>query len=199
MANVFDCVIVGLYWMVCSLPIITLGAASTAAMSVLLEVDKTSGSITRSFFSAFKSNFRQSTVLWSILLAAGALLAWEIYLCSGKPFDEGFGFVVKCTLIPLAIFYSMCVSSIFAITAKFKITVGQAFYNTLVLTFRHPLWMVLMTAQTAIVALGFYLLLAFGFVTAAIGLYGQSRIFRRMVKEYFPEDAPVSEEGLYSK
>ena len=71
-----------LLWFVCSLPVFTLGAASAALWSVTLKIarDEESSSVTRMFFRAFRQNFRQATVLWLILLAAGLLLAGDGYV-----------------------------------------------------------------------------------------------------------------------
>lgn len=72
-----------LLWLICSIPVFTLGAATTALYDVSLKIVRDEEtSITRQFFRSFRRNFRQSTVLWLILLAAGLLLAvdgWILY------------------------------------------------------------------------------------------------------------------------
>ena len=71
-----------LLWLVCSLPIVTIGASTTALYYTTLKIvrDEEETSLTRMFFRSFRENFRQSTVLWLILLAAGALLAGDGYI-----------------------------------------------------------------------------------------------------------------------
>ena len=71
-----------LIWLVCSIPIFTLGASTTALYYVTLKIAKgeETSSVTRMFFRSFRENFRQSTVLWLILLAAGLLLAGDGYV-----------------------------------------------------------------------------------------------------------------------
>lgn len=70
-----------LLWFLCSLPIVTLGASTTALYYVTLKmVRDEEGSVTRMFFRSFRENFRQATVLWLILLAAGAVLAGDGYI-----------------------------------------------------------------------------------------------------------------------
>ena len=72
-----------LLWFVCSLPIFTIGASTTALYYVTLKIAKgEETSVTRMFFRSFRQNFRQSTVLWLILLAAGLLLAGDGYVLS---------------------------------------------------------------------------------------------------------------------
>ena len=70
-----------LLWMVCSLPIITVGASTTAlyyaCLKIVREEDFSAASL---FFRSFKQNFKQATVLWLILLAAAVILAGDGYI-----------------------------------------------------------------------------------------------------------------------
>lgn len=70
-----------LLWMVCSLPIVTIGASTTALYYATLKIVRGEDSnVGRMFFRAFKQNFRQSTVLWLIMLAAGLFLGADGYI-----------------------------------------------------------------------------------------------------------------------
>ena len=52
-------------WLVCSLPIVTIGASTTALFYVTLKMaeDRDDG-LTRMFFKAFRENFKPATKLW---------------------------------------------------------------------------------------------------------------------------------------
>lgn len=77
----FNSCYLNLLWFVCSLPIFTIGASTTALYYVTLKIAKgEETSVTRMFFRSFRENFRQSTVLWLILLAVGLLLAGDGYI-----------------------------------------------------------------------------------------------------------------------
>ena len=70
-----------LLWMVCSIPIFTAGAATTALYSVTLKIVKDrEGALTGSFFRAFRENFKQATQLWLILLLAGGVLGADGFI-----------------------------------------------------------------------------------------------------------------------
>lgn len=70
-----------LLWFVCSLPIVTMGAATTALYYVSLKIVREEEShVAATFFRSFKENFRQSTVLWLILLGAGLFLGADGYV-----------------------------------------------------------------------------------------------------------------------
>ncbi len=70
-----------LLWLICSLPIVTIGAATTALYYASLKlIREEENSVTRQFFRSFRENFRQATVLWLILLGVGLFLAGDGYI-----------------------------------------------------------------------------------------------------------------------
>ena len=70
-----------LLWLVCSLPIVTMGASTTALYYTSLKIIRgEENSLTRQFFHSFRDNFKQASVLWLILLGSGLLLAGDGYI-----------------------------------------------------------------------------------------------------------------------
>ena len=70
-----------LLWFVCSIPVVTLGASTTALYDVALKIARgDDAEIGRRFFASFKSNFKQATQIWLILLALGIVLGTDIYV-----------------------------------------------------------------------------------------------------------------------
>ena len=70
-----------LLWILCSLPVFTIGASTTALYYVTLKmVQDEESNITAMFFRAFRENFRQATTLWLIMLGIGLLLAGDGYI-----------------------------------------------------------------------------------------------------------------------
>ena len=194
MSNVFDVVLVGFYWMVCCLPVVTIGAASTAAMSVLLN-DYTDSSITRMFFASFKSNFKQATLVWLALLVMCIFLVANFFFCKLGYTNETMRMVIRGISLFVLMVVLITTSLIFPLISKFKVTFSQAFYNVFALFGKYPLHVFIMVLQLGLIALSFYLFSAFGFVTASVGLYVQSKTFLKMIPEY-SNDSPIIEEDL---
>ncbi len=72
-------ILLNFLWFICSIPIVTMGAATTAVYSVTLKmVRNQEGYTVKSFFEAFRTNFRQSTVIWLILLVIGAVIGADL-------------------------------------------------------------------------------------------------------------------------
>ncbi len=70
-----------LLWFVCSLPIVTVGASTTALYYTCLKIVRDEENhVGATFFRAFRENFKQSTVLWLILLGIGIFLGADGYI-----------------------------------------------------------------------------------------------------------------------
>lgn len=62
--KLLDVLLLNLLWILCSLPVVTIGAATCAAFSVTLKmVDDEEGYIVKPFFKYFKQNFKQGTLM----------------------------------------------------------------------------------------------------------------------------------------
>lgn len=90
MGKITDVACMSLLWLLTSLPVFTIGAATAAFYSFTLDaVGDNEGRVIGSYFSAFKANFKKATLLWLLQLALGALLAvnlyaaWNLYLAKG--------------------------------------------------------------------------------------------------------------------
>ena len=74
-------VVLNLCWLVCSLPLITAGAATTALWAVLLDRDEHSYfSAIPAFFRAFRRHLKSATILWLPYLVIGAVLLLDFAL-----------------------------------------------------------------------------------------------------------------------
>ena len=70
-------------WLVCSIPVITIGASTTALYYVCFKLAKDEESyLTRQFFNAFKVNFKQATCIWSIVFIIGCGISCSIAIIS---------------------------------------------------------------------------------------------------------------------
>ena len=77
----FDILVIGILTFVCSLPVITMGAAITAAYDVYIRMalDKDSH-VVSTYFRAFGKNFLKATIIHLIVLVAAAFVGASAYL-----------------------------------------------------------------------------------------------------------------------
>lgn len=76
-----DLAMLSILWTICSIPIITMGAASAALMRCVLNIETGLGNWrSRHFFSYFRSNFRNATLMWLIFLLAAAVFIVDLVI-----------------------------------------------------------------------------------------------------------------------
>ncbi len=126
-----------LLWLLCSLPLITLGASTTALYTVTLKMaSDEEGNVTSQFFSAFASNFKEATKVWLILLAAGLVLAFDGYVLYHLRYDNAFWTLLFAVFIVMALAYVFILLYVFPLLARFENTTLAMIKNALFVSMR---------------------------------------------------------------
>ena len=124
-------------WFVCCLPIVTIGASTTALFYVTLKVAKNEeGNITKAFFRSFRDNFRQGTIIWLILLIAGIVLAFDGYIFYHMRFENAFWAIGTAVFLVAVVAYAIVLMYIFPLLARFDNTIKAMFRNSIMLGMR---------------------------------------------------------------
>ena len=138
-------VYLNILWFICSIPIVTIGASTTALFYVTLKISKNEeGSITKAFFHSFKENLRQGTVIWLILLAFGIILGIDGYVLYHMRFENVFWTLCTAVFCVAAAAYAIILMYIFPLLARFDNTIGAMFKNALFIGVRFLFCTVLM-------------------------------------------------------
>lgn len=120
-------------WLVCSLPIVTIGASTTALYYSCLKLVRDEDShVGASFFRSFRENFKQATVLWLILLAAGLFLAGDGYILYHLRQTADGAMAVVWTLV-LAIVIAAAVLYVIVLEYVFPLVASVSNTNTAML------------------------------------------------------------------
>lgn len=132
MSRVADLVIINAYWLICSLPVVTIGASTSALYCVTLHMARgEGGGVTRMFFSAFRQNLRQGLALFFILLLPVALVVYEVWLyVSGAVGQSLWMSVVFC--MP-AILVALITAYVYPLLAQFDNSVKNTLKNACLL------------------------------------------------------------------
>ena len=140
-------VYLNILWFICCIPIVTIGASTTALFYVTLKISKNKeGSITKAFFHSFKENLRQGTVIWLILLAFGIILGIDGYVLYHMRFENVFWTLCTAVFCVAAAAYAIILMYIFPLLARFDNTIGAMFKNALFIGVRFLFCTVLMAA-----------------------------------------------------
>ena len=77
--KIFDCICLSILWVAACLPIFTIGASTTALFATIHRyIRLEEGGLLKTFFQAFRDNFKRSTLCWLVLLALFALLMVDV-------------------------------------------------------------------------------------------------------------------------
>ena len=120
-------------WLLCCLPVITAGAATTAMYSVIFQyITKQDDSVMKPFFKAFKENFKTVTPIWVLHLLIGAALGAEVFYLS-----QGAQLWVKVIFGILLFVYVGVSAYLYPILARYHTSRKQALLNSFALSTRH--------------------------------------------------------------
>ncbi len=131
-----DVVILHFLWLICSLPLVTIGASTTALYYAMMKRIRTNeGHVTSNFRRAFRENFKQATALWLIVAVVGAVLWLDLNFCSTWDSLAAKVMLVGCAVLLVPCW--MVLLYLFPVLAKFTGTLYSTFKNALLLSVRH--------------------------------------------------------------
>lgn len=143
--RIVSSVYLNILWFICCIPIVTAGASTTALFYVTLKMVKNEeGNLTSQFFRAFRENFKQSTMVWLIMLALGLVLLLDGYVLYHLRFENAFWTVLTAIFFLVLVAYAIIAMYIFPLMARFDNTVLAMFKNSIMLGMRFLLCTALM-------------------------------------------------------
>ncbi len=201
LSRVADLMILNLIFVVCCIPIVTIGPALTAMYYVTMKMAANEeGYIIRGFFKSFRQNFRQALIIWVIMLLIGCLLATDLLIlrdATGTVFR-----LMRVFILATGIVYFMVMTYVFPILAKFENSVRATLKNALfmaILDFPRTVLMLAITVAAVFITLlnsytFWYGLLVWIMLAFSCIAYVNSRFFIQIFKKYIPQEEEDSEE-----
>ncbi len=155
-----DLLIASLLWLLCSLPVITIGASTAALHYVCMQIVKNQESATIStFFRSFRENWKKATVLWLILLGALGILLFDWAILFQAPDMPAHWYaVIWGVLLLLSILWVLISIYAFGLLVYFENPLKRTLINALLLCIGHPVSSILMLVCSCLL---FYLGLRF--------------------------------------
>ena len=171
---------IGLLWFLCSLPVLTAGAATTALYEVLLKMQKDEeGAVGTAFFRGFRSNLKCSLPVWIPILLAEAVFGVNLFYYA---ILGGREFLVQSVVFGILLVLSLTVYGYaFPVMAKFENTTQGTFRMVFLLAVRNPGWTIVITViqvLTVLICWGFLYFPAM-FIMGISG-YAQAAVFNRI-------------------
>lgn len=147
-----ELVVLNIIWLFCSIPIVTIGASTAALYKVELNALAKKGQPIRDFWKYFRSNFRQATILWIILLFFGLVLIFDWYFLFQirASMAQMVGYIL---MVVVSVVYMFILTFAFPLQANFESRIPSILKNALLISFSNPLGSVALAAFSAIPAL----------------------------------------------
>lgn len=206
LSKLADLMILNLLTVFCCLPIITVGPALTALNYMSLKLVRNEDCyVVRGYFKSFKENFKQSTIIWLLMLFIAILLGMDFFIMFGA--DGGGINDIMQILIFIAAFFWLCTALyVFPVLARFQNTIRATLKNALLMSImQFPKTVVMAIAYLIPLVLFIYffqltpIVLFFGFsVPAWVSAKLYDKLFKKLEDKFIEEhgsvDAEVGEE-----
>ena len=136
-----DLIVLNILWIITSIPIVTIGASTTAMYYVTLKLVRDEDGYTiRSYFRSFKENFKQATVIWLIMLVVGFLLGFDLYFfIKMQTESSNFRNIMITIFASMTLIYTCILVYVFPLQSRFYNPVKRTLFNAFFMSIRHIL------------------------------------------------------------
>lgn len=207
LSRVADLVILNILWLVCCVPVVTIGASTTAMYHVIRHWQKDSvSSIVRDFFQSFKADFKQATPVYLILLiptAAVVMNAMMIFNPDNSAAVPSYLLVIWFISALILLFIS---SFVYPVMAFFADSIFKTLRNAMVLALANLPRTILISILNLLpvillfVNLSFFLqssifwLMIGGALVAYLNMSILKPVFKKLVPSEFEDTVPDTQE-----
>lgn len=187
LSKVLDAIILNLLFVLCCIPVITIGASLTALYYTSLRmVSGDMSYVSRDFFDSFKQNFKQSIPVEFVVFDAGVIISFVTWIC----FVNNLRFP-KALCVVAVVLFAAVISYTFPILSKFNVSTGQLFRNSILMAVANIGYTVLNLillggAVLLIRANRLYIAIFLAFGCSLIAII-QSLWFNRIFKKYMSD------------
>ena len=184
-----DIVILNLLFLVCSIPIITIGAAATACYAGVCRTlqKRETGLVYKAFFADFRAAFRQSTAAWLLELLVLAILAGDLWFAVAYSEPDNLFFLAFAILVGAGVL--MASLWFYPLVARFQNKLGAQIRNAFLLAFAQfprtllalVMWVVMFALPLLIYPVYLYLGWLWLLAGFSLPMYWTVKLFRKML------------------
>lgn len=184
---------VSILWLIFSIPVFTIGASTTALYYTVTKVVRHHRSyVWREFFSSFKANFKQSTIIWLLYVLLMVIFWVDIRVMgvfgttAAKTMQ--YTFIIGMVMITAVLFYAL------AYTARFVQNVRRIIINSALMAVRHLPQTILIMVIAALAVLSIYLMGIAFILAPAVAAVLDSMLLEKIFVRYMSEEDRKKEE-----
>lgn len=196
MSKIADCIILGVLWLVCSIPVVTIGASSSAFYYAYTKcIRQERGGAWSAFFHGFKTGFKQATVSWLILIVLAAVEIFDFFLLLARGGTSPIATILLAIVVVFMIGIVLMALCLFPYIARYENTWIESVKNCVLILFSNFFWVVLLlpillVAVLTAISIPFMIL----FVPAAY-MFFANKILEHVFQKYMrPEDLEAEQQ-----
>ncbi len=192
MGRLLDFLVLTVLWVVTSLPVITIGAATTSVYYITLKMTQDQeGYLVRMYFQTFAKVFAQATKAWLVLLAAGVVLFGDLFFCLQSSTPAASMLLAATLLITLV--FLMTAAYLFPVMAWLDAGISRYFKAAFYLSVRYFGWtLLILVTGLCLLVLGVFVFWGLLLIVVGLTAYLQSLIFHQIFQR---EEQFVREKG----
>lgn len=193
---VADLIALNLLWLICCIPVITIGPSCTAMCYVARKIaEKEAPPVMNTFFHAFRANLKQSLIVFLILLVPIVLVGTYLLMAVSGGLDH-LPLVKYLSYLAIIITGFVC-SYVYPLIAHFDNTAGNTLKNAILLPFANPFLALVVTALNMLpiltLLINYELMIRISFFWLAIGCSLTAVVNAKLLGRFFQRLAPPAE------
>lgn len=170
-----DMILLNVLWIMCSLPIFTIGASTTALYYCTLKIVRNEdyGDI-KMFFKSFRLNFRQATLIWIPMLFIAGILVFDFNFF-GKVMSESgaLRIILQAVTIAMMVLWLFLFMYVWPVLSRFENSIKNTVTNSWFMSIRYlGSTLMMIISDILVIGIAYVCLFYVGWVTAVILLMG---------------------------
>ena len=192
--KIFDVMALGFLWILCSIPIVTIGASSSALYYAMVKcIKKGNGYIAREFFRSFRTNLVPGCFIWILVVAASFAMQLNIGILMKKT-DSYVGLFFICVYALTSVWIIAFACYVFPALSRFDMSSGWLIKLAMYMTVRYfgtTIALLLILACAGAIIWRFPILVIFA---PGPVIFLMSEFLERVLKKHEPDNREIVED-----
>lgn len=184
-----DSLVLGILWVFCSLPVFTIGASSAAFYYAYNKcICQKTDYVFRTFFAGFRSNFKQATQIWLIVLGISLVLGADWYLLRLIENAASLVPVIRTLLVAAMAAVIVWALYLFPYLSRFENTNRHILKNCALIAVANIPQSILLLVLFFLLGVGFVSFPLLNLLIPALYMFCANKIQEKVFRKYMPEE-----------
>lgn len=196
LSKLADVAIVSILWIVFSLPVVTIGASTTALYYTSVKVIRRGRNyVWRSFWQSFKDNFKDATIMWVFILVFSGLLGFNVWLT--MQMTGTVGAILRGVYLLMGVLLLIAGIYIFPVLSRFSMNKRSIVKMAFLLSIKHLPFTIIMAVIVVGMSVLSFVIPILVFISPAVTALLCSLLMERILKLYIQSSGDESTDEWY--